>query len=232
MPLVAVLTFHWPSRHPLRTLSWIPGGNRVYLPTYVQRWESWVTSRGIEKDKKAKSRERENVCISVYVADTMSSLKDARGCKRDKVVKGEFYSRWGSELLPSALALPPSFYFSLLFSSITRLFSSYVSRRFAKRIPRQFKAPSDALCCNGSNRDRLYPPAGSPPPAAPYPPRPGCRESAHRERYGVVNVIYWLLKRGLHWFICLALWYHSVTVVVDLHRSVWRSWNNTTDHSL
>lgn len=50
-----------------------------------------------------------------YVADIMSSLGDARGCERGKVVKGEFYSRWGSELLPSALAsLRPSI--SLLLS--------------------------------------------------------------------------------------------------------------------
>lgn len=99
----------------------------------------------------------------------------------------------------SFLSLPP------LLRSLDRL-----RVMFARRSPtgfRQLKAPSGALCCNGSNRDRLYPPAGSPPPAAPYLPRPGCRESAHRECYDVVNVIYRLLNRGLRWFIRVALWY-------------------------
>lgn len=44
--------------------------------------------------------------------------------ERSKVVKGEFYSRWGSELLPSALAsLRPSLFLSL-FPSLLFLLQS------------------------------------------------------------------------------------------------------------
>ena len=114
-----------------------------------------------------------------------------------KVVKGEFYSRWGSELLPSTPLILLFLSFSLSLSLSLSLFSLYILYKFSlcfcfdhsfasyisRRSPRRFwlKASSDALCCNGSNHDRLYPPAGSPPPAAPSLQRPGCRESAHIE---------------------------------------------------
>lgn len=122
--------FHRPSRQPSRTLashgSRLPGGNRVYLPIYVQRWKSWVTSRRIEKGKTEREREKERgrTCTYLYVQRTLSSLGDARGRElRDKIVKGEFYSHWGSELLLSLLSVllfpSLSLYLSLCFDHST-----------------------------------------------------------------------------------------------------------------
>lgn len=141
VPLVAVLIFHWPSRYLSRTLTShgfeILGGNRVYLPTYVQRWESWVLSRGTEKDKRERAGEHVHICMC---SETVSSLRNARGRElRGKVVKGEFYSRWGSELLPSVSRFSLSFYFSFSLSLFLRFDHSTVCElcfaAFAERIP-------------------------------------------------------------------------------------------------